>query len=178
MIEIGKKAPAFSLESSAGETRTLADYAGKYLVLYFYPRDNTPGCTTEAIEFTRQLPELTRLGAVVAGVSKDSIGSHQKFIDKHQLGVELLSDPGGEMLEAYGAWGEKLMYGKKKMGIIRSTAVVDPDGAVLLHYPKVRARGHAEAVLGDLAAALGVEANPAGGGVKIAGGKKRARVAG
>lgn len=176
MIQIGKKAPAFSLESSAGETRTLKDYAGKYLVLYFYPRDNTPGCTTEAIEFTRQLPELSRLGAAVVGVSKDSIGSHQRFIDKHELGVELLSDPEGDMLESYGAWGEKVMYGKKRQGIIRSTVVINPDGVVLLRYPNVRARGHAEKVLADLGAEIGVAARPVGNGARIVGGKKRARV--
>ena len=177
MIEIGKKAPKFSAQSTAGKTRTLADYAGKYLVLYFYPRDNTPGCTTEAVDFSRLTPELERLGAVVVGVSKDSIASHQKFIDKRGLGVELLSDPEGKLLDAYGAWGEKVMYGKKKMGIIRSTVVVDPNGVVLLHYPNVRARGHAEKVLADLGEALGVEVNPGVAEAKIAGGKKRVRIA-
>lgn len=151
MIRVGRKAPRFELSSSEGTTRRLTDYAGRTLVLFFYPRDNTPGCTTEALEFTSILADLEKMGAVAVGVNKDSITAHAKFIDKHDLGVELLSDPDGKMLEAYDAWGEKILYGKKSMGIIRSTVVVDPAGLVAIHYPKVRARGHAAKVLDDLA---------------------------
>lgn len=176
MIQIGKKAPAFSLESSRGGLRSPGDYGGKYLVLYFYPRDNTPGCTTEAVDFTAEGAGFDELGAVVVGVSKDSIASHCKFVDKHDLGVELLSDPGGDMLEAYGAWGEKVMYGKARMGIIRSTVVVGPDGAVVSHYPGVRARGHAARVLADLSELTGVPVTPVTGGERLVGGKKRAVV--
>lgn len=151
MISEGNAAPAFSLESSAGGTVSLASLAGKTVVLYFYPRDDTPGCTVEAQQFRDQLGALTKHGAVVFGVSKDSIASHCKFRDKYDLNFALLSDPTGAMMEAYGAWGEKNNYGKKSMGVIRSTVVVGPDGKVRKHYAKVKADGHAERVLADLA---------------------------
>ncbi len=121
MIEVGKKAPAFTLDSSDGGKVKLADHAGKIVVLYFYPRDNTPGCTVEAEGFRDAVPALKKAGAVVLGVSKDSIASHCKFRDKFKLTFPLLSDADGKMLEAYGAWGDKVMYGKKMKGIIRST---------------------------------------------------------
>ncbi len=152
MLQEGKKAPAFSLESSGGGKRTLKSYAGKKLVLYFYPKDNTPGCTTEAIDFRDASAQLAEHGAVVVGVSKDSIASHCKFIDKHGLGFELLSDPDGEMLEKYGAWGEKLMYGKKITGILRTTVVIDEAGVVRKVFPGVRVKGHVEKVLEVLSA--------------------------
>ena len=142
MLEVGKKAPAFTLESSDGGKVKLADLAGKVVVLYFYPRDNTPGCTIEAQDFRDAVPALKKLGAVVLGVSKDSIASHCKFRDKYKLTFPLLSDPDGKMIEAYGAWGEKNMYGKKMMGIIRSTVVIDQDGKVVKHFPKVSVKGH------------------------------------
>ncbi len=148
MIKEGKKAPSFTLASSDGTTVGLADFAGKTLVVYFYPRDNTPGCTIEAQEFRDAVPALKKLGAVVVGVSKDSIASHCKFRDKYQLSFPLLSDPDGNMLEAYDAWGEKSMYGKKMMGIIRSTVVIDGNGVVVKHFPKVSIKGHVEAVVG------------------------------
>ncbi len=147
MIQEGKKAPAFALESSDGGTVKLGDLAGKTIVLYFYPRDNTPGCTVEAQEFRDAVPALQKLGAVVLGVSKDSIASHIKFRDKYELTFPLLSDPDGKVLEAYGAWGEKSMYGKKMMGIIRSTVVIDPAGKVAKHWPKVSVKGHVAAVV-------------------------------
>jgi peroxiredoxin Q/BCP len=147
MLEVGKKAPAFHLESSDGGKVKLADFAGKVVVIYFYPRDNTPGCTVEANDFNAALPQLKKLGAVVLGVSKDSIASHCKFRDKYSLGFPLLSDPEGAMLEAYGAWGDKVMYGKKMKGIIRSTVVIGKDGKVKQHWPKVSVKGHVEAVV-------------------------------
>ncbi len=147
MIEVGKKAPAFTLESSEGGKVKLSELAGKLVVLYFYPRDNTPGCTIEAQEFRDAVPALKRLGAVVLGVSKDSIASHEKFRTKYELTFPLLSDPDGKALEAYGAWGEKSMYGKKMMGIIRSTVLIGKDGKVVQHWPKVSVKGHVAAVL-------------------------------
>ena len=150
MIAEGKKAPAFSLDSSEGEKVSLASLAGKTVVLYFYPKDNTPGCTIEAQQFREHLSAFKKRGAIVLGVSKDSVASHCKFRDKFELNFALLSDPTGAMIEAYGAWGEKNMYGKKSMGIVRSTVVVGPDGKVLKHYPKVKADGHAAQVLAEL----------------------------
>jgi len=148
MLEVGKKAPAFTLDSSDGDKVKLADLAGKTVVLYFYPRDNTPGCTVEAEGFRDAVPALKKLGAVVLGVSKDSIASHCKFRDKYKLTFPLLSDPDGKTLEAYGAWGDKVMYGKKMKGIIRSTVVIDKTGKIAHHWPKVSVKGHVDDVVG------------------------------
>ena len=147
MIKEGYKAPAFNLPSSTGGKLALKDLAGKYVIVYFYPRDNTPGCTTEANDFNAALRKIKARDAVVVGVSKDSIDSHCKFADKFDLKFPLLSDPDGSMLEKYGAWGEKNMYGKKSMGIIRSTVLIGPDGKVIKHFPKVKVNGHVEAVM-------------------------------
>ncbi len=147
MIKEGNKAPAFRLQSSTGGEISLADYAGQIVVLYFYPRDNTPGCTTEANEFQEALDDFIDAEAVVFGVSKDSIASHEKFANKLGLEFALLSDPEGKVIEAYGAWGEKNMYGRKSMGIIRTTVVIGTDGKVAKIFPKVRAKGHADKVL-------------------------------
>ena len=147
MIKEGHKAPAFNLPSSTGGKLALKDLAGKYVILYFYPRDNTPGCTTEANDFNAALRKIKARDAVVVGVSKDSIDSHCKFADKFKLTFPLLSDADGTMLEKYGAWGEKNMYGKKSMGIIRSTVLIGPDGKVIKHFPKVKVKGHVEAVM-------------------------------
>ena len=147
MIEAGKKAPAFTLESSDGGKVKLADHAGKPVVVYFYPRDNSSGCTVEAQEFSAAIPALKKLGAVVLGVSKDTIASHCKFRDKYSLAFPLLSDPDGKVLEAYGAWGDKVMYGKKMKGIIRSTVVIGADGKVAKHWPKVSVKGHVADVI-------------------------------
>src|SRR6476620_4285123 len=147
MVAEGKKAPAFTLPSSEGGSVKLSDLAGQIVVLYFYPRDNTPGCTIEAQEFTKATPALKKLGAVVLGVSKDSIASHCKFRDKYKLSFPLLSVPDGKVLEAYGAWGDKVMYGKKMKGIIRSTVVIDKTGKIAHHWPKVSVKGHVDEVV-------------------------------
>lgn len=143
----GKKAPAFNLPASTGGKVALKDLAGTVVVLYFYPKDSTPGCTTEAVEFQAALPKLKRLGATVLGVSKDSIESHCKFAGKHSLAFPLLSDPDGKVIEKYGAWGEKNLYGKKSMGIIRTTVIIDGEGKVAKVFPKVRVKGHVDAVV-------------------------------
>ena len=147
MIEQGKSAPAFTLKSDDGEKLSLAGFKGRYLVVYFYPRDDTPGCTLEAQGFNKALGQLDKLGAAVVGVSKDSLESHCKFRDKYKLKFPLLSDPDGKTIEKYGAWGEKNMYGKKSMGIVRSTVIVDPQGKVAKVFPKVKVDGHVDAVL-------------------------------
>ncbi|MGN6103835.1 MAG: thioredoxin-dependent thiol peroxidase [Kofleriaceae bacterium] len=151
-LEVGKKAPAFTLESSDGGKVKLSDFAGKTVVLYFYPRDNTPGCTVEAEGFRDAVPALKKLGAIVLGVSKDSIASHCKFRDKYALNFPLLSDPEGKVLEAYGAWGDKVMYGKKMKGIIRSTVLIGEDGKVVKHWPKVSVKGHVDDVVASVKA--------------------------
>jgi peroxiredoxin Q/BCP len=147
MIEEGKRAPAFTLPSSDGDKVSLGKLKGQNVVLYFYPRDNTPGCTTEANDFNKALKKLEKRGAVVLGVSKDSIESHCKFRDKYKLKFPLLSDPDGKVIEKYGAWGEKNMYGKKSMGIIRTTVLIGADGKVKKIWPKVRVKGHVDKVL-------------------------------
>jgi peroxiredoxin Q/BCP len=147
MLKEGDKAPAFKLESADGKTLSLADFSGKTVVLYFYPKDLTPGCTVEAEGFRDAAAALARKKAVVLGVSKDSVASHCKFRDKHGLNFPLLSDPDGKIVEKYGAWGEKNMYGKKTMGIIRTTVVIGADGRIRKIFPKVKVAGHVEAVL-------------------------------
>ena len=141
-----KRIENFEIESTHGTFR-LADQRGHPVVLYFYPRDNTPGCTVEANDFNAALPAFKKLGAVVLGASKDSIASHCKFRDKFSLAFPLLSDPDGKVLEAYGAWGDKVLYGKKMKGIIRSTVLIGTDGKVAQHWPKVSVKGHAAEVL-------------------------------
>jgi thioredoxin-dependent peroxiredoxin len=148
MIEAGKKAPAFSLKDQTGKTVKLADFAGQPVVLYFYPKDDTPGCTTEACDFRDHMAPLKKAGAVVLGVSPDSEARHAKFIAKHALNFTLLADPEHEVAEKYGAWGEKSLYGRKFMGIIRSTFLISPEGKVAKVWPKVKVTGHVEDVLG------------------------------
>jgi len=143
----GSKAPAFNLPADDGGTVTLKGLAGKKIVLYFYPKDDTPGCTTEAIAFSALKKKFDAAGAVVLGVSKDTVEKHCKFRDKHGLTVRLLSDEDGKMLEAYGVWGEKSLYGRKFMGITRTTFLIDGKGVVRRVWPKVKVSGHAEEVL-------------------------------
>ena len=147
MLQVGKRAPAFTLPNADGKKVSLKDYAGKTVVLYFYPRDNTPGCTLEAQDFQKALPEFKKRKAVVLGVSPDGESSHCKFRDKFDLAFDLLSDPEHGVLEKYGAWGEKTLYGKKSLGVIRSTVIIDPSGNVQKVFPKVKVNGHVDAVL-------------------------------
>ncbi|MBK8975433.1 MAG: thioredoxin-dependent thiol peroxidase [Planctomycetes bacterium] len=151
MTMIGKRAPAFTLQNQDGEKVRLSGLSGRWVVLYFYPRDDTPGCTTEACDFTASIADFEGLDAVVLGCSPDSIESHRKFVDKHSLRIDLLSDPDHEVMEKYGAWGEKSLYGKTSMGVIRSTVLIDPTGKVAHHWPKVQAKGHADKVREKLA---------------------------
>ena len=143
----GQKAPAFRLPRDGGEVLTLADYAGRKLVLFFYPRADTPGCTKEAIDFTRLADAFAGAGTAVLGISADPLKAQEKFRDKHRLKVPLISDEQHEMLEAYGAWGEKSMYGKRFLGILRTTILVGADGRVARIWRNVRVDGHADAVL-------------------------------
>ena len=136
--------------SARSGRHALKDLTGKYVIVYFYPRDNTPGCTTEANDFNKALRKIKARDAVVVGVSKDTIESHCKFADKYKLKFPLLSDPDGKMLEKYGAWGEKNMYGKKSMGIQRSTFLIDINGKVAQVWKRVRVDGHDQQVLDAL----------------------------
>lgn len=162
MIAIGEKAPDFDLPLTNGGAIggpptpgtpahiTLSALAPRRVVLYFYPKDDTPGCTTEALDFTRLLPGFTAAGAVVLGISKDSPAQHEKFCARHGLGVALLSDVSGETCAAYGAWVEKRLYGRVSMGIERRSVLIDETGRVAQIWPKVKVAGHAEAVLAAL----------------------------
>jgi peroxiredoxin Q/BCP len=150
MLKAGDAAPTFKAPADSGGDVSLDDFKGKTLVLYFYPKDDTPGCTTEANEFTALADEFARAGATVLGVSRDTVKSHCRFREKYQLKVALLSDPELAVHRAYGAWGEKTMYGKKVEGVLRSTYVIDGAGAIARVYPSVKAAGHAAKVLADL----------------------------
>jgi peroxiredoxin Q/BCP len=145
-LDVGSPAPAFTLETPEGPV-SLSDFAGKKVVLYFYPKDDTSGCTAEAIAFSGLADDFRNAGTTVIGVSKDSIASHRKFATKHNLTVKLGADPEGTTVEAYGAWVEKSMYGKKYMGIDRSTFLIGPDGRIAEMWRKVKVPGHADAVL-------------------------------
>ena len=145
-IEEGKKAHAFTLNDQNGKKVKLSGLAGQWTVLYFYPRDDTPGCTIEACDFTSSLKAFEKLGATVYGCSPDSIESHRKFIKKFKLKINLLSDPTHKMMEKYSAWGEKNMYGKISEGVIRSTVLINPEGKVVKHWNRVKAKDHAEYV--------------------------------
>ena len=140
-------APEFNLPRDGGNTVSLSDFAGKKLVLFFYPRADTPGCTREAIDFTRLSDAFEASRTAVLGISGDSQKAQEKFRDKHALSVPLMSDEGHQMLEAYGAWGEKSMYGRTFLGIIRSTVLIGPDGRVAKIWRNVKVDGHAEQVL-------------------------------
>jgi peroxiredoxin Q/BCP len=144
---INQPAPTFQLANQAEEIINLSDFRGQWLILYFYPKDNTPGCTTEAVDFTSLHTEFTKLGATIVGVSPDSAASHSKFITKKDLQITLLSDPDHQVAEAYGVWQLKKFMGKEYMGIVRSTFAIDPQGNVALIWPQVKVKEHAAAVL-------------------------------
>ncbi len=143
----GDAAPGFSLPTDDGKTVTLDSFQGRKLVLYFYPKDNTPGCTTEARDFSQLSDDFAAADATVLGVSKDSLKKHENFRSKHDLAIRLGSDADGNVCETYGVWGEKKMYGKTFMGITRATFLIDRDGRIARIWPKVRVKGHAEEVL-------------------------------
>lgn len=148
-----KPAPDFSLPDQNGDIRSLKDFAGKWVVLYFYPKDDTPGCTAEACSFRDERESIAVIGnAEVVGVSKDSVKSHKKFADKFGLNFTILSDEPHEVIEAYGAWQEKSMFGKKYMGIQRMTVIIDPSGMIVKEYPKVNPVKHAAEIIRDLQA--------------------------
>ena len=140
MVEIGTRAPDFCLPNQDEEEICLHDLKGKWVVLYFYPRDNTPGCTTEACDFTNELPEFQKLNAEVLGVSADSPKSHRGFMEKHGLKINLLSDQKHEVMEKYGVWRLKKNYGKEYMGLVRSTFVIDPEGTLTAAWDNVKVR--------------------------------------
>ncbi len=147
MVEVGKKAPQFTLPDSFGNKVSLKSFLGKKVVLYFYPKDNTSGCTKEALAFKEALPEIEKRNAVVIGVSKDSQESHQKFIAKYDLPFILLSDPELKVIQKYGVWVEKSMYGRKYMGVERSTFIIDEKGKIKKIFRKVKVAKHVEEVL-------------------------------
>ena len=152
MLEVGMKAPAFTLPDKDGNLVSLSDFAGKRVVLYFYPRDNTPGCTRQACAFAAAYEAFKALDAVVIGVSKDSVASHQKFAQKHELPFILLSDPELAAIQAYGVWQEKKNYGKVSMGVVRSTFVIDGAGNIEKVMPKVKPDTNAQEILDYLGA--------------------------
>ncbi|WP_088225517.1 thioredoxin-dependent thiol peroxidase [Desulfosporosinus sp. FKB] len=150
MLKTGDIAPDFLAEGSHGQPVKLSELRGKKIVLYFYPKDMTSGCTTEACDFRDHYTDLSSNDTLVIGVSKDPMGSHHKFIEKYQLPFILISDPNLEIIQAYDVWKEKTMYGKKSMGIERTTFLIDQDGVIRKIYPKVKVKGHVEQVLEDL----------------------------
>lgn len=150
MLQEGIIAPDFTLQAAGGGSVTLSDYRGQTVVLYFYPKDDTPGCTTEACNFRDDYSDILAAGAVVLGISPDSIKSHDKFALKYELPFPLLSDPDHQVAETYGAWGEKKMYGRTFMGIIRSTYIIDDNGVIVKVFPKVRPKNHSQEVLAVL----------------------------
>lgn len=151
MLEVGTKAPDFTLLDKDGKTVSLADFAGRRVVLYFYPRDNTPGCTRQACAFAQNFEDFRRQDIVVIGISKDSVASHLKFAQKYDLPFILLSDPDLQAIQAYGVWQEKKLYGKVSMGVVRSTYIIDPQGLIEKVMPKVKPDTNATEILAYLA---------------------------
>ncbi len=149
-LDIGDEAPVFCLPNQENQQVCLEDFRGKWVILYFYPKDNTSGCTREALDFTAMLPEIEKYNGVVLGVSPDSVKSHFNFMSKHNLRVTLLSDTEHKVLEAYGAWGLKKRYGREYYGVIRTTYLIDPDGRIAYVWRNVRVKGHVEEVVKKL----------------------------
>ncbi len=147
MLSVGNKAPNFSLVANDGKKYSLKDFKGKKVVLYFYPKDDTSGCTAEACSFKDNLSDIKKKGAVVLGVSPDGLKSHEKFVSKYDLNFPVLSDESKKMLTEYGVWQEKSMYGRKYMGVVRTTYVIDENGKISHIFPKVKVDGHTEEIL-------------------------------
>ena len=150
MLEVGSMVPKFSMPDQNGKTHNIADYKGQWVILYFYPKDLTPGCTTEACNFQESLPDFNSIDAVIFGISKDSITQHKKFADKYNLKFSLLSDENSDVCEQFGVWQKKSMYGKEYMGIVRSTFLISPEGKIAKVYPKVNVNEHHAEILNDL----------------------------
>jgi len=150
MLEIGTKAPDFTLPDQNGNMHSLSEYRGKKVILYFYPKDNTPGCTKQACGFAERYPQFTEKGAVVLGISKDSVASHKKFEEKYGLPFTLLADPELVAIQAYDVWQEKKNYGKTYMGVVRSTYLIDENGKIVKAFDKVKAADNPEQMLGEL----------------------------
>lgn len=150
MLEVGTKAPAFALPDQNGTIHTLSQYKGKKVILYFYPKDNTPGCTKQACGFSERHPQFAEKGAVVIGISKDTISSHKKFEEKYALSFPLLSDPELAVIKAYDVWKEKKNYGKVSMGVVRTTYLIDEEGVIIRANDKVKAAEDPEKMLGEV----------------------------
>ena len=150
MLAVGTKAPSFALPDQNGIMHTLEEYKGKKVILYFYPKDNTPGCTKQACGFSERYPQFMEKGAVVLGISKDSVASHKKFEEKYGLAFPLLSDPERKVIEAYDVWKEKTNYGKVSMGVVRTTYLIDEEGIIIKSNDKVKAADDAENMLGEV----------------------------
>ena len=150
MLEIGTKAPDFTLPDQNGNMHSLSEFRGKKVILYFYPKDNTPGCTKQACGFAERCPQFTEKGAVVLGISKDSVASHKKFEEKYGLPFTLLADPELVAIQAYDVWQEKKNYGKTYMGVVRSTYLIDEIGKIVKAFDKVKAADNPEQMLGEL----------------------------
>ena len=150
MLEVGTKAPDFTLPDQNGNMHSLSEYRGKKVILYFYPKDNTPGCTKQACGFAERYPKFTDKGAVVLGISKDSVASHKKFEEKYELPFTILSDPELVAIQAYDVWQEKKNYGKTYMGVVRTTYLIDEEGKIAKAFDKVKAADNPEQMLGEL----------------------------
>ena len=150
MLSVGTKAPEFELPDQEGVMHSLKDYKGKKVILYFYPKDNTSGCTKQACGFSDRYPQFTEKGAVVLGISKDTVASHKRFAEKYGLVFTLLADPERQVIEAYDVWKEKKNYGKVSMGVVRTTYLIDEDGVIIKANDKVKAADDAEKMLGEL----------------------------
>ncbi len=150
MLSVGTKAPEFELPDQDGVVHSLKDYSGKKVILYFYPKDNTSGCTKQACGFSDRYPQFTEKGAVVLGISKDTVASHKRFAEKYGLVFTLLADPERQVIEAYDVWKEKKNYGKVSMGVVRTTYLIDEDGIIIRANDKVKAADDAEKMLGEL----------------------------
>ena len=150
MLEMGTKAPDFTLPDQNGDLHSLSEYKGKKIILYFYPKDNTPGCTKQACGFAERYPQFIEKGAVVLGISKDSVASHKKFEEKYGLPFTILSDPELKVIQAYDVWQEKKNYGKTYMGVVRTTYLIDEEGKIAKAFDKVKAADNPEQMLGEL----------------------------